>query len=83
MILYCICNVHINNNPTIRRQTGWRPTRGITIKYQHTPSSLVACSVGLNDSPGNPRQEEILGAELVNKGEPQNLSYLNSYSKPW
>ena len=26
----------------------------VTIQYQHTPFSLVACSVGLSDSPGSP-----------------------------
>ena len=48
----------------------------VTIQYQHT----VACSVGLNDSPGSPNQEEILGAELVNKGDPQKFAN-SAYSK--
>ena len=38
------------------------------VTNQHTSPSLVACSVGLKDSPGSPHQEEILGVELVVQG---------------
>ena len=51
------------------------------VTNQHTPPSLIACSVGLKDSPGSPRQEETLGAELVIKGDPQKL-LKSSHSKP-
>ena len=51
----------------------------VTIQYQHTSPSPVACSVGLNDS-SSPKQEEILGAELVNKRDPQKFAN-SSYSK--
>ena len=53
----------------------------VTIQYQHTPSSLEASSVGLNNSPGSHNQDENLGAEFVNKGEPQKFAKL-FFSKP-
>jgi len=51
------------------------------VTNQHTSSSLIACSVGLKDSPGSPHQEVILGAELVVKGNSQKV-YNSSHSKP-
>ena len=60
---------------------GW-DLQEVTIQFQHTPCSLVACSVGLNDSSGSPNQDENLGVELVNKREPQKFAN-SSYSKPY
>ena len=34
------------------------------VTNQHTSPSLIACSVGLKDSPGSPHQEEILRRSL-------------------
>ena len=55
------------------RQPGWRPPGG-KLQYEHTPSSLVASSVGNSDSPGCPNQEKNLGANLVEKGEHSKLA---------
>ena len=46
----------------------------VTIQHQYTCSSLVACSVGLCDSPSSPNQDENLGAEPVDRGEPQKFA---------
>ena len=51
------------------------------VTNQHTSPSLIACSVGLKDSPGSPHQEEILRAELVVKGSSHKV-YNSSHSKP-
>ena len=42
----------------------------VMIQYQHTPSSLVASSVGISDSPGSPNQDKNLWVKLLDKGEP-------------
>ena len=52
------------------------------VTNQHTPPSLIACLVGLKDSPGSPHQEETLGAELVIKGDPQKV-LRSSHSNPF
>ena len=53
------------------------------VSNQHTSPSVIAYSVGIKDSPGSPHQEEILGAELVVKGNSQKVYTRNSsHSKP-
>ena len=51
------------------------------VTNQHTSPSLVGCLVGIKVSPGSSHQEEILGAELVIKGNSQQV-YNSFHSKP-
>ena len=43
------------------------------VTNQHTSPSLVVCLVGIKDSPGSSHKEEIIGAELIVKGNSQQV----------